>query len=147
MIYLSSGTQDDVRAKADEHGLDPSVSRYDHTDDEHPQKYNPYDYRTPGGVNDGEELWQKLVKRHRFVMTINGHVLGDGTGYLTSTTDLGNTCHQMLVNYQMREQGGEATLRLLEFLDDGATVRVHSYSPLLGKFLDDPDQRFQFELD
>ena len=38
--------------------------RYDHTDDEHPQKYNPYDYRTPGGVNDGEELWQKLVRRH-----------------------------------------------------------------------------------
>jgi hypothetical protein len=74
-------------------------------------------------------------------------VLGDGTGYLPSTTDLGNTCHQMLVNYQMREQGGEGYLRLLEFLEDGATVRVHSYSPLLGTFLDEPDQRFEFALD
>lgn len=121
--------------------------RYDHADEERSQPYNPHDYATPGGVNDGEQLWQKLVRKHRFALTINGHVLGDGTGYLRSTTDHGNTCHQMLVNYQMREQGGQAYLRLLEFLPDGETVRVHSYSPLLGTFLDETDQRFEFVLD
>ena len=36
--------------------------RYDHTDTAHPQDYNPHLYGTPGGVNDGEELWQKLVR-------------------------------------------------------------------------------------
>jgi hypothetical protein len=70
------------------------------------QNYNPHWYGTGGGsINDGEQLWQKLVRRHAFVMTLNGHVLGDGTGYLASVTDKGNTCHQMLSNYQCRSLG------------------------------------------
>jgi hypothetical protein len=126
--------------------LNNNDRRYDHTDTDYPQDYNPHEYKTPD-VNDGEELWQKLVKRHRFVMTLNGHVLGDGTGFLESKTDVGNTCHQVLANYQMRELGGEAYLRVLEFLANGTTVRVHSYSPLLGDFMEEEDQSFEFELD
>lgn len=121
--------------------------RYDHTDHEHPQHYNPHDYRTPGGVNDGEELWQKLIKRHNFAFAINGHVLGDGTGYLTEKNNTGTTTHQMLVNYQMRELGGEGYLRLLEFQPDGKTVIVKSYSPLYDRYLLEPDQTFTLELD
>lgn len=121
--------------------------RYDHTDTDHPQLYNPHHYKTPGGVNDGEELWQKLVRRHNFALTFNGHVLGDGTGYLKSTTDTGQVCHQMLSNYQMRELGGEAYLRLLEFQPDGRTIRVKSYSPLYDKYLLEADQLFELKLD
>ena len=91
-------------------------------------------------VNDGEEMWQKLVRKHAFVMTFNGHVLGDGTGYLASVTDKGNTCHQMLSNYQFRNLGGEGYMRLLEFLEDGRTVKVYTYSPLYDSFLTEADQ-------
>ncbi|HET6150347.1 MAG TPA: metallophosphoesterase, partial [Polyangia bacterium] len=104
--------------------------RYDITDTAHPQDFNPHQYGTPGGVNDGEEIWQKLVRKHAFVMTLNGHVLGDGTGYLASVTDKGNTCHQMMSNYQFRAQGGEGYMRLLEFEEDNRTVKVYTYSPL-----------------
>ncbi len=121
--------------------------RYDHTDPEHPQDYNPHQYRTPGGVNDGEELWQKLVRRHDFALALNGHVLGDGTGYLASTNDRGRTVHQILANYQMRELGGEGYLRLMEFLPDGRTVRVKSYSPVFNRYMTEPDQQFEFVLD
>ncbi len=121
--------------------------RYDSTDTAHPQHYNPHEYRTPGGVNDGEELWQKLVRKHPFVLTLNGHVLGDGTGYLASRNDQGRTVHQMLANYQFRTLGGEAYLRLLEFLPDGRTVRVKTYSPLHDKYLTEPDQQFTFVID
>jgi len=127
--------------------LNNNDRRYDHNDTAHPQNFNPHEYRTPGGVNDGEELWQKLVKHHRFVMTLNGHVLGDGTGYLASTTDLGHTCHQILSNYQFRELGGEAYLRLMELSQGGRHVRVRSYSPLYDRYLEDPDQQFEFDLD
>ena len=120
--------------------------RYDHTDTEHLQYFNPHDYATPG-VNDGEELWQKLVRHHRFIMTLNGHVLGDGVGYLASTTDVGNTCHQMLSNYQFRQLGGEAYMRLLEFMPDGETVRVFTYSPLYDAFLNEHEQNFTITLD
>jgi 3',5'-cyclic AMP phosphodiesterase CpdA len=127
--------------------LNNNDRRYDHTDREHPQDYNPHHYRTPGPVNDGEELWQKLVKRHDFALVLNGHVLGDGTGYLASKNDAGSTVHQILANYQMRELGGEGYLRLLEFRPDGRTVRVKSYSPLHDRYLLDPDQHFGLELD
>ncbi|HEY0707434.1 MAG TPA: metallophosphoesterase, partial [Polyangia bacterium] len=119
--------------------------RYDHRDPS--QLWNPHIYGTPGTVNDGEELWEKLVRRHRFVMVLNGHVLNDGTGYLASVTDRGNICHQMLSNYQFRALGGEGYLRLLEFLADGKTVRVYTYSPLYDSFLTEVDQNFSFTLD
>jgi hypothetical protein len=127
--------------------LNNNDRRYDHLDTEHPQRFNPHEYATPGSVNDGQELWDKLVRRHRFVMTLNGHVLGDGEGYLVSETDLGNQCHQMLSNYQMRKQGGEGYLRLLEFLKDGRSVRVHTYSPLYDAFLRSDGHFLSFELD
>jgi hypothetical protein len=121
--------------------------RYDWADQAHPQDFDPHAYGTPGGVNDGEELWQKLVRKHRFVFTLNGHVLGDGTGYMASVTDLGNTCHQILSNYQFRNLGGEGYLRLMEFLRDGKTVKVFTYSPLYDTFLVEPDQNFTVTLD
>jgi len=127
--------------------LNNNNRRYDHTDTEHPQDFNPHEYDTPGGVNDGEELWQKLVRRHRFVLTLNGHVLGDGAGYLKSVTDRGNAVHQMLANYQMRDLGGEGYLRLLELLPDGRTMHVRTYSPLLDRYLVGTDQQFTIELD
>ncbi len=54
--------------------------RYDITDKQNPQDFNPHQYKTPGSKNDGEQLWQKLVRRHDFALVLNGHVLGDGAG-------------------------------------------------------------------
>ena len=127
--------------------LNNNDRRYDHTDTVNPQAFIPQQYGTVGGVNDGEQLWQKLIRKHPFVMVLNGHVLGDGTGYLASVTDRGNTCHQMLSNYQFRNLGGEGYMRLVEFLDDAKTVRVYTYSPLYDSFMQDPDQQFTFTLD
>ena len=126
--------------------LNNNDRRYDITDTAHPQEFNPHLYPTPG-VNDGQELWEKLVRKHAFVMTLNGHVLGDGTGYLASVTDKGNICHQMLSNYQFRNLGGEGYMRLLEFQRDGQTVNVRSYSPLYDTFLNEPDQNYTIKLD
>lgn len=127
--------------------LNNNDRRYDHTDRDHPQDFNPHEYDTPGTMNDGEQLWQKLVRHHRFVMTLNGHVLGDGSGYLASTTDLGNVCHQMLSNYQMRDLGGEGYLRILELLPDGRSLVVRSYSPLWDQYMVGADQYLELELD
>ena len=48
------------------------------------QSWNPHSYgiqNLPGGVNDGQELWDEFVKKHdNFKFVFNGHVLGDGTG-------------------------------------------------------------------
>jgi hypothetical protein len=120
-------------------------TRYDFAKKGKSQKWSPHSYGT-GESNDGEELWQKLVSKNNFILTFNGHVLNGGLGFLAEKNDRGNVVHQMLVNYQMRKLGGEGYLRILEFLPDGKTVHVKSYSPLYDKHLDDAENQFSFEL-
>jgi hypothetical protein len=110
------------------------------------QGWSPHNYIGRKG-NDGEELWQKLVRKNNFLLTFNGHVLNSGLGFLVSKNDRGDAVHQMLINYQMRQLGGEGYLRILEFLPDGKTVRVRSYSPLYDKYLTDAGNQFSFRLD
>ncbi len=113
------------------------------------QKWNPHNYRTAGGVNDGQQIWQKLAKKHANVfMVINGHVLNDGSGFLVSKGEHGNTVYQMLTNFQkpICPIGGEAWLRLLEFLPDGKTIQAKTYSPLYQKYKTDPDKQFVIKL-
>jgi hypothetical protein len=111
------------------------------------QSWNPHSYPfvangTAGSTNDGQELWDKLVKKHEnFEFVFNGHVLSDGTGYRSTLGDEGNVVHQMLANYQMKTQGGFGDMRLLEFKPDG-TVEVRTYSPILDRHDTNYDQQF-----
>ena len=125
-------------------------TRYDWATKGKDQSWNPHAYgvaKLEGGVNDGEELWQQLVSKYpNFVMTINGHVLNDGLGYLTTNGAAGQPVHQMLVNYQMQKNGGDGWLRLLEIQEDGKTVKVYDYSPTLKSSNNSHDNTFEFEL-
>ena len=126
-------------------------TRYDWGVYEGEQHWNPHGYPTaalPGGVSDGEDLWLNLVSpHHNMVMVLNGHVLNDGLGRLSSAGACGNTIHQMLVNYQMNARGGEGFLRLIEFLPDGRTVHVKAYSPALDEYKTDEQNQFVLTLD
>ena len=113
------------------------------------QFWNPYRYGVsgqPGGVNDGEDLWQKLVSRHAsMAFVVCGHVLNDGLGLLSSRGRAGRTVHQMLANYQMKNQGGDGYLRLLEFLPGRRRVQVKTYSPYRDRYRTDPQNQFVLE--
>lgn len=98
------------------------------------QRWNPHAYgiakATGNDVSDGEELWKGLVSRHEnFILTLNGHVLSDGLGRIVTPTPGGRDVHQVLVNFQMKPNGGDGWLRLLEFRADGKTVQTYDYSP------------------
>ena len=124
-------------------------TRYDWSKYGDKQSWNPHAYgtaRLPGGTNDGQQLWDKLVRRHEgFVLTLNGHVLNDGAAQLTSRGDHGNVVHQLLANYQMNHEGGDGYLRLVEILPDDRIV-VRSYSPSLHEFNTAADQQFELSL-
>jgi hypothetical protein len=127
-------------------------TRYDWANKGNDQTWNPHSYgvaKAPGEtVNDGEQLWQKLVSRYpNFRFTFNGHVLEDGTGRLSSIGEHGNTVHQILANYQFKEEGGRGDMRLLEFLPDGKTVKVRTYSPVLDRHDTAADQEFTLEFE
>lgn len=110
------------------------------------QSWSPYKYgvaKSPEGINDAGDLWEKLITKHpNVVMVLSGHVLNDGAGRLSEKTAFGNTVHQMLANYQMRHEGGDGWLRLIELLPDGKTIQVRTYSPVLDRYNTDPEHQF-----
>jgi len=114
--------------------------RYDHTKGR--QRASPH-----GWGNDGQELWDKLIRRHGNTMiVISGHVSTGGLGYLASKADRGNVVHQMMVDYEKMRGGGQAYMRLLEFLPDGKTVQVRTYSPALKRTRSSALEEFTFTL-
>lgn len=91
--------------------------------------------------NYGTAIWKKLVqpsKNIRFVFS--GHIGGanDARAHVGFRTDLnsgGKKVNQMVFNAQAmgggwNGNGGDGWLRILEFLPDGKTVKVKTFSPL-----------------
>jgi len=121
-------------------------SRYDWKTKGDKQEWNPHSYPTQPAGNDGQEIWDKLIRKHDNVfLVVSGHVIGDGTGLLISPTDHGAPVIQMLVNYQspIREIGGQAWLRVITFRKDLKKITCWSYSPLLKQTRSEADQLFE----
>ncbi|MEE6186106.1 hypothetical protein PIECOFPK_01204 [Mycovorax composti] len=86
-------------------------------------------------ANNGEQIWQKLVEpASNIELVLCGHISGEG--YRKDKNKAGKTVHQMLFDAQSmggghREgNGGDGWLRILEFMPDGKTVKVKTFSPL-----------------
>ncbi len=98
-------------------------------------------------VNDGEDIWNKLVKKHpniRFIFS--GHILNGGVGTLLSVNDHSYPVYQMLANYQEGVKGsikgGNGWLRILDMDFKKGTLEVKTYSPYLNEYNTDPGQSF-----
>jgi len=106
-----------------------------------------YGVANGGDFNNGVNLWNELVRlQANFEMTFSGHVGGDGLSYVPATGNAGNTVHQMLLNAQFETNGGNGWFRLVEFLDDGKTARVRTFSPFLGYARDDAANDYYIDL-
>jgi hypothetical protein len=95
-----------------------------------------------GSANSGDDLWNKLLRRHGNVFLVaGGHFAGTPTR-LTSTTDVGTQVIQMCVDYQQDGLGGSGRLRRLLIRPYAGTVEATSFSPYLGTFLTDAANQF-----
>jgi DNA repair exonuclease SbcCD nuclease subunit len=130
-------------------------------------KNSPYSYGISklGPVHSGQELWDAFVGRYsNFEMVFNGHYkafkrTGPGAGDLKEVRDAlaasrrsdryedGRVVHQMMFNAQWAPRGGEGWIRLLEFMPDGKTVQVKTFSPYLQRTSSDPSKAYQTEPD
>ena len=91
--------------------------------------------------NSGEEMWQKLVSKHKNVfMVLCGHSSGEAV--LTSKGDHGNQVLQVLSDYQNLHNGGESWLRYMVFEPSENKIKVYTYNPALKKFRNGPSSRF-----
>lgn len=102
----------------------------------------------PDGAYDGEMLWNELLSAHPgLFLVLSGHVLGDGTGRVTSRGKAGNAVHQVLANYQMLDEGGLGYLRLVELAPDGRRLSMKTYSPSLAVWATAADQTFELPIE
>lgn len=86
-------------------------------------------------ANNGQEIWEKLVKPSSNIeLVLSGHISGEG--YRMDKNQSNKSVHQILFNAQSMGggtrsgNGGDGWLRIMEFLPDGNTVKVQTFSPL-----------------
>ncbi len=93
--------------------------------------------------NWGGQVWEKLIEpSENIVLALCGHMgeLGgfeNSVGYRVDPNAAGKPVPQMMFNVQTlgggwEGNGGDGWLRILEFMPDGVTVKVRTYSPLFG---------------
>ena len=112
-------------------------------------KWNPTDHQISnetGGVNNGIDVWNKLLKKHSGTfLSFNGHFTENGgSGLVSKEGDAGNQVIQMLANYQLMDNGGNGYLRIVECAPSKGIISVSTYSPFLDEYL--TDSRNQFTL-
>ncbi|MCX2679298.1 metallophosphoesterase [Galbibacter sp. EGI 63066] len=115
-----------------------------------PQAYGVGKDTGDDAVNNGKQLWEKLVSKHKnILMVFSGHVLKSGVGRLVSEGKHGNKVYQMLANYQKgvdrSENGGNGFLRIVKVNTTNKTISVTTYSPWLDQFKKDPEHEFVFK--
>lgn len=93
--------------------------------------------------NYGEAIWDKLIYPNSNIeMVICGHYALIGgyemnVGQRSDKNSSGKNVYQMMFNSQTlgggwHGNGGDGWLRMLEFMPDGKTIKVKTYSPLFG---------------
>ena len=117
-------------------------------------------------VNYGAAMWSKLIKPSRNIrMVFSGHIgVPDSfvghVGFRTDENAAGKKVQQMVFNAQglgggWQGNGGDGWLRILEFLPDGKTVKVKTFSPFFAispttrqfAWRTEPFDEFSFVLD
>jgi len=104
---------------------------------------------TTGGVNDGDDMWEKLVSKHEnIVLVMSGHDPQENIIVNRSVGDNGNTVTAMLIDAQDVEaqEGSMGMVALLHFSVDGRNVQVEYYSTSKEKYFKAENQ-FSLELD
>lgn len=114
------------------------VSPYSSSD--YPQK-SPL-AKVPGeSVNDGEDIWAKLIRWHPNVLMVwSGHIPTTAIRYRMSAGAAFNPVYELLADFQGEGLGGSGWLVLLEFAPDGTKVTARTYSPYLGTYNTTVDQ-------
>ena len=90
----------------------------------------------------GKDFWDKFVSvSPNVVLVVCGHTgkpgdFEDAVAYRVDKNTAGKNVHQMMFNVQIsgggwEGNGGDGWLRILEFMPDGKTVKVKTYSPTL----------------
>jgi hypothetical protein len=132
-----------------------------------PQYWNPHDYALTGSINDGQQMWDKLVSiNDNIIFVFSGHSTKEGgaVGRLSTRRGNGAWVHEMLSNYQgcpsdfmcrhpvtgIPEEGGKGFLRKVRVEPANRRALVETFSPALpppDNTKTDPANQFELPLE
>lgn len=93
------------------------------------------------GLNDGDQIWEKLIKKHNVDLVLCGHDPSDDIVTIKTKNDFGNVVTQMLINPQgidVIEPTG--MVAMLYFSNSGKKIDVRYYSTVKHKYLRECNQ-------
>lgn len=97
-----------------------------------PQFYLPEP--TNGSVNDGAQMWDKLIRHHANIqLVLSGHIGVSAITYNIARADHDNLVYELLTDYQWEANGGNGYLALLKLTPAGELI-VQAYSPYLDEY-------------
>lgn len=100
---------------------------------------------TNGLAPDGERIWERIVETHadQVILVLSGHLPEE-----EERTDIvdGNAVHQLLIDYQNRENGGNGWLKILEFSPSQNKIFVKTFSPYLKEYERDSNSEFTLDM-
>lgn len=111
-----------------------------------PYSSSDYPQRSPlasvegESVNDGEQIWEKLIRWHPNVLMVwSGHIPTTTIRHRMSAGAAFNPVYELLADFQAEPLGGSGWLVLLEFSPNGK-VSARTYSPYLDAYNTAVDQ-------
>jgi hypothetical protein len=107
--------------------------------------YNCTKYTCGASGNNGEDIWNELVRKD--FKNYNSNIILVLSGHLATTgrrTDCVNNqpVHQILQDYQTCAEGGNGWLRYYTFKPDENKIEAVTYSPHLKQYWNDSSNRF-----
>lgn len=94
--------------------------------------------RSQGGINDGDDMWNKLIKKYEnIVLVMSGHDPSDHIVCTRTKGDNGNTVTQLLIDPQHMDSNlpyCTNMIAMLYFSEDGKTVTVRYYSIMNNRY-------------
>jgi hypothetical protein len=129
------------------------------------QYWSPYDYPLTGSINDGQQMWDKVVSiNDNIIFVFSGHATREGgaTGRISTRRPSGAWVHEMLSNYQgcpsdfmctnkgVPEEGGKGFIRKVRVEPANRRALVETFSPALqppNNTRTDPSNQFELPLE
>ncbi|SFG66862.1 metallophosphoesterase [Pedobacter insulae] len=112
-----------------------------------PQAYGIGKDQGEKAVNDGEQIWDKLISKNQNIRWVfSGHILNSGVGTLISTNEKSLPVYQMLANYQEGVKGsikgGNGFLRIVDLDFKEKSAQIRTFSPFLNEYKLDTANNF-----
>lgn len=101
-------------------------------------RHNPKNYRGVIEANDGEDMWDKCIKKHKNIIAVfSGHHIVDNVSYRFDRGEKGNIIFQSFQNWQCAPFGGDARFRIFSFDLDKDIINLSTFNPQTKSFEED----------